>query len=142
METGSHRRPQEYVLLKRLRLRMLIILLGKGSQSSQEQIIGYHLDVGGPYSDCFGGDAQGAAVEDGENMDDDAGAGDVCQVSLFTAVAIPGESMLNALTCSCFTKAAYQISETEAHMKKSEIKQGVYKVITVAVKFHGHAFGA
>lgn len=26
-------------------------------------------------------------------------------------------------------------------MKKSEIKQGVFKVITVAVKFHGHAFG-
>ncbi|KAJ9103245.1 hypothetical protein QFC21_002668 [Naganishia friedmannii] len=41
-----------------------------------------------------------------------------------------------------FVKAAYQISETEAHMKKAEIKQGIYKVITVAVKFHGHAFGA
>jgi hypothetical protein len=26
-------------------------------------------------------------------------------------------------------------------MKKAEIKQGIYKVITVAVKFHGHAFG-
>ncbi|GHJ88861.1 hypothetical protein NliqN6_5263 [Naganishia liquefaciens] len=43
---------------------------------------------------------------------------------------------------NCFTRAAYQISETEAHMKKSDIKQGVYKVVTVAVKFHGHAFGA
>ncbi|KAJ9105989.1 hypothetical protein QFC19_003324 [Naganishia cerealis] len=43
---------------------------------------------------------------------------------------------------NCFTRAAYQISETEAHMKKAEVKQGIYKVITVAVKFHGHAFGA
>ncbi|KAJ9119100.1 hypothetical protein QFC22_003591 [Naganishia vaughanmartiniae] len=43
---------------------------------------------------------------------------------------------------NCFTRAAYQISETEAHMKKAEIKQGIYKIITVAVKFHGHAFGA
>jgi hypothetical protein len=136
-----HRKQQGYVLLKLSQIAHADYLLGKGSQSSQEQIIGYHLDVGRPYSDCSGGDAQGVAVEDGENMDDDAGAGNVCQVSPATDAGIPGKSILNYSAGSCFTKAAYQISETEAHMKKSEIKQGVYRVITVAVKFHGHAFG-
>lgn len=43
---------------------------------------------------------------------------------------------------SCFTRSAYQIVETEAHLKQAEIRLGFYKVICLAVKFHGHAFGA
>jgi condensin complex subunit 1 len=43
---------------------------------------------------------------------------------------------------SCFTKPAYQLAEVEAYLKTQEIKLGVYKVICLAVKFHGHAFGA
>lgn len=90
------------------------------------------------YSDGTRRDAQGVEAEDGENMDDDAGKGDLCQVS---SRFWSSRKALITARLSCFTRAAYQISETEAHMKKSEIKQGVFKVITVAVKFHGHAFG-
>jgi condensin complex subunit 1 len=43
---------------------------------------------------------------------------------------------------SCFTKPAYQLAEAEAYLKVQEVKLGVYKVICLAVKFHGHAFGA
>jgi len=43
---------------------------------------------------------------------------------------------------SCFTKPAYQLAEVEAYLKQQEIKLGIYKVICLAVKFHGHAFGA
>lgn len=96
--------------------------------------------MGRSYSDGIRRDAQGVEIEDGQNMDDDTGKGDFCQVSL--TLTSNGTSLSNmSRSSSCFTRAAYQISETEAHMKKSEIKQGVFKVITVAVKFHGHAFG-
>ncbi|KAK8845335.1 hypothetical protein IAR55_006048 [Kwoniella newhampshirensis] len=43
---------------------------------------------------------------------------------------------------SCFVKPAYQLAETEQYLKSNEIKLGIYKVICIAVKFHGHAFGA
>ncbi|TXT06039.1 hypothetical protein VHUM_03512 [Vanrija humicola] len=43
---------------------------------------------------------------------------------------------------SCFTKPAYQLAEAEAYLKVNDIRLGVYKVICLAVKFHGHAFGA
>lgn len=43
---------------------------------------------------------------------------------------------------SCFTKPAYQLCEIEAYLKVNEIRLGIYKVICLAVKFHGHAFGA
>lgn len=43
---------------------------------------------------------------------------------------------------NCFTRPAYQIAETEAHLKNQEIRLGFYKVICLAVKFHGHTFGA
>lgn len=42
----------------------------------------------------------------------------------------------------CFTKSVWQISETESRLKNQEIKTGIYRVICVAVKSHGHAFGA
>lgn len=43
---------------------------------------------------------------------------------------------------SCFTRPAYQIVETEQHVKSAEVRSGFNKVICQAVKFHGHAFGA
>ncbi|WRT63457.1 uncharacterized protein IL334_000362 [Kwoniella shivajii] len=43
---------------------------------------------------------------------------------------------------SCFVKPAYQLAENEQYLKNSEIKLGIYKTICLAVKFHGHAFGA
>ena len=43
---------------------------------------------------------------------------------------------------SCFVKPAYQLCETEMYLKNNEIKLGIYKVLCLAVKFHGHAFGA
>lgn len=43
---------------------------------------------------------------------------------------------------SCFVKPAYQLCESESHLKSSEIRLGIYKIICLAVKFHGHAFGA
>lgn len=43
---------------------------------------------------------------------------------------------------SCFTKPAYQLAETEVYLKNQDIKLGIYKVICLAVKNHGHAFGA
>lgn len=42
---------------------------------------------------------------------------------------------------SCFTRPAYQIAENESYMKVQEIKMGVYKIVCLSVKFHGHAFG-
>nr|XP_031863717.1 uncharacterized protein CI109_000969 [Kwoniella shandongensis]KAA5530789.1 hypothetical protein CI109_000969 [Kwoniella shandongensis] len=42
---------------------------------------------------------------------------------------------------SCFVKPAYQLAESEQYLKSNEIKLGIYKVICLAVKFHGHAFG-
>lgn len=43
---------------------------------------------------------------------------------------------------SCFTKSVYQLAEVEAYLKVQETRLGMYKVICLAVKFHGHAFGA
>jgi len=43
---------------------------------------------------------------------------------------------------SCFVKPAYQVCESETHLKSQEVRLGVYKIICLAVKFHGHAFGA
>jgi condensin complex subunit 1 len=43
---------------------------------------------------------------------------------------------------SCFTRPAYQLCETESHLKSAEIRTGIYRVICLAVKFNGHAFGA
>ncbi|KAI5117543.1 hypothetical protein M0805_004372 [Coniferiporia weirii] len=43
---------------------------------------------------------------------------------------------------NCLTRPAYHISESEVYMKSNEIKLGVYKVICLAVKHHGHGFGA
>lgn len=43
---------------------------------------------------------------------------------------------------SCFTKPAYQLAEVEAYLKVQEVRLGIYKVVCLAVKFHGHAFGA
>lgn len=43
---------------------------------------------------------------------------------------------------SCLTRPAYQVSESETHMKSNETRLGVYKVICLAVKHHGHSFGA
>lgn len=42
----------------------------------------------------------------------------------------------------CFVKPAYQLCESETHLKNNETKLGIYKTICLAVKFHGHAFGA
>ncbi|KIJ36936.1 hypothetical protein M422DRAFT_178703 [Sphaerobolus stellatus SS14] len=43
---------------------------------------------------------------------------------------------------NCMTRPAYYITESEAYMKREEIRLGVYKVICLAVKHHGHGFGA
>jgi condensin complex subunit 1 len=43
---------------------------------------------------------------------------------------------------SCFVKLAYQLCETESHLKSPEVRAGIYRVICLAVKFNGHAFGA
>ena len=43
---------------------------------------------------------------------------------------------------SCFVKPAYHLCESEQHLKSQEVRLGIYKVICLAVKFHGHAFGA
>jgi len=40
------------------------------------------------------------------------------------------------------TRPAYYITESEIYMKNNDIKLGVYKVICLAVKHHGHGFGA
>ncbi|TDL22771.1 hypothetical protein BD410DRAFT_898004 [Rickenella mellea] len=43
---------------------------------------------------------------------------------------------------NCLTRPAYHIAESEVYMKSNDIKLGVYKVICLAVKHHGHGFGA
>lgn len=40
--------------------------------------------------------------------------------------------------CRCLTAPAYHITENEQYMKSQPIKLGVYKVICLAVKHHGH----
>ncbi|EIN08162.1 hypothetical protein PUNSTDRAFT_102926 [Punctularia strigosozonata HHB-11173 SS5] len=43
---------------------------------------------------------------------------------------------------SCITRPAYHVTENEQYMKAQNIKLGVYKVICLAVKHHGHALAA
>jgi condensin complex subunit 1 len=43
---------------------------------------------------------------------------------------------------SCVTRPAYHITESEQYMKSQPIKLGVYKVICLAVKHHGHTLAA
>ncbi|KZT24887.1 hypothetical protein NEOLEDRAFT_1156610 [Neolentinus lepideus HHB14362 ss-1] len=43
---------------------------------------------------------------------------------------------------SCITRPAYHITESEAYMKDQTIRLGVYKVICLAVKHHGHGLAA
>jgi condensin complex subunit 1 len=43
---------------------------------------------------------------------------------------------------SCITRPAYHITESEQYMKSQPIKLGVYKVICLAVKHHGHTLAA
>lgn len=40
---------------------------------------------------------------------------------------------------TCMTRPAYHITESEQYMKVQEIKLGVYKIICLAVKHHGHS---
>jgi condensin complex subunit 1 len=40
-----------------------------------------------------------------------------------------------------YTKPAYLILESEKWVKNTEIRMHVFKVICIAVKHHGHAFG-
>ncbi|EPQ52403.1 hypothetical protein GLOTRDRAFT_132468 [Gloeophyllum trabeum ATCC 11539] len=42
----------------------------------------------------------------------------------------------------CITRPAYHIAESESYMKDQTIRLGVYKVICLAVKHHGHGLGA
>ncbi|TFK48960.1 hypothetical protein OE88DRAFT_1727293 [Heliocybe sulcata] len=43
---------------------------------------------------------------------------------------------------SCVTRPAYHITESEAYMKDQTIRLGVYKIICLAVKHHGHGLAA
>lgn len=43
---------------------------------------------------------------------------------------------------SLFTKPAYLVAENESLMKNQKIRMRVYKIVCVAIKHHGHAFGA
>ncbi|KAF8069057.1 non-SMC mitotic condensation complex subunit 1-domain-containing protein [Lyophyllum atratum] len=43
---------------------------------------------------------------------------------------------------TCMTRPAYHIMESEVYMKVNNIKLGVYKIICLAVKHHGHSLGA
>lgn len=40
------------------------------------------------------------------------------------------------------TRPAYHITESEQYMKNEKIRMGVYKVICLAVKHHGHSLAA
>lgn len=42
----------------------------------------------------------------------------------------------------CLTGPAFRIAERETYMKNTEIRRGIYTVICVAVKDHGHAVDA
>lgn len=46
------------------------------------------------------------------------------------------------ISISCITRPAYHITESEQYMKSQAIRLGVYKVICLAVKHHGHALAA
>ncbi|KAI0941851.1 hypothetical protein AcV7_002423 [Taiwanofungus camphoratus] len=43
---------------------------------------------------------------------------------------------------NCITRPVYHITESEQYMKSQPIRLGVYKVICLAVKHHGHALAA
>ncbi|KAI0074195.1 hypothetical protein K474DRAFT_1665696 [Panus rudis PR-1116 ss-1] len=43
---------------------------------------------------------------------------------------------------NCITRPAYHITESEQYMKQQPIRLGVYKVICLAVKHHGHTLAA
>ncbi|KAG6844081.1 hypothetical protein H0H87_009907 [Tephrocybe sp. NHM501043] len=43
---------------------------------------------------------------------------------------------------TCMTRPAYQITESEVYMKIEPIKNGVLKIICLAVKHHGHSMAA
>lgn len=49
-------------------------------QGGQEQDFGRQLDMVRPHTDNTSGDAQSVEVEDGKDLDDDAGEGNFCQV--------------------------------------------------------------
>ncbi|KAF5379043.1 hypothetical protein D9615_006036 [Tricholomella constricta] len=43
---------------------------------------------------------------------------------------------------TCMTRPAYHVAESEQYMKSNNIKLGVYKIICLAVKHHGHSLAA
>ncbi|GLB42214.1 putative regulatory subunit of the condensin complex, a complex required for conversion of interphase chromatin into mitotic-like condense chromosomes [Lyophyllum shimeji] len=43
---------------------------------------------------------------------------------------------------TCMTRPAYHVMESEQYMKSNNIKLGVYKIICLAVKHHGHSLAA
>lgn len=43
---------------------------------------------------------------------------------------------------TCFTRPAYRLLEVEANLKPVEVRLGLYEVLCLCIKFHGHAFGA
>ncbi|KAG6909474.1 hypothetical protein DXG01_017196 [Tephrocybe rancida] len=43
---------------------------------------------------------------------------------------------------TCMTRPAYHITESEQYMKSEDIKNGVLKIICLAVKHHGHSMAA
>lgn len=47
--------------------------------------------------------------------------------------------MSPCVSYSCFTKAAYQLAESETYMKNVDIRNPIFKVICVAAKSHGQA---
>lgn len=42
---------------------------------------------------------------------------------------------------SLFTRPAYVVLESEARVKNTALRMYVFKVLCIAVKHHGHAFG-
>lgn len=42
----------------------------------------------------------------------------------------------------CLVNPAYRITENESYMKSAQVRLGVYKVICLAVKHHGHSLAA
>ncbi|ORY79393.1 armadillo-type protein [Protomyces lactucae-debilis] len=62
-------------------------------------------------------------------------------LSLRAAKMWPTTSERDAFV-SLMTKPAYLVAESETLMKKVEIRMRFYKIVCVAVKHHGHAFGA
>lgn len=68
-------------------------------------------------------------------------------ISMHKALRLPTSRIWRATSeresfISCFVKPSYQLLESETHLKNQEVKMGIYKVICLSVKFHGHSFGA